>query len=498
MAIRKAAFPLGMVVSAGIAGLALAALALKPSAAILVGLLLLAGVVVFVGVETDKIARFAVGLLALTITWNGIRLGGGASSNTTASGGAFGDATMVIAFAAVMADAIRRRRSVPLPPWLLLAGLGCIVAAVVTMIFPPSIKLVQESAISEATLAQQTGTVGQVGSLGLGENLLILIEYLLALILIPVMVATVATTVRRCRLVMDLWTTGAIINGAAGILGLAGIHIASSAAVANRSAGLTIQPNYLALTCVIALPMALLWFGRSRRYNVAAAIGMVALLGGVYASGSRAGFGGAIIALLVTIVAVPRLRRALPYLLPVAGTIFVIFLLFTSTGHKLLVQVRLASPGGANISASGSNYQRSLVANTAWSEIQVRPLSGVGWAVVTGAHDIYLELLNAAGAIGLASFLVFIGGMVASLRRALAGPLRDEAIVCGVGILAWLANGVFDNQVADKYLYLVPGLLLAIARTTWLLQSHSRMPRHTIESSSRPAPARALVGIGVP
>jgi hypothetical protein len=95
----------------------------------------------------------------------------------------------------------------------------------------------------------------------------------------------------------------------------------------------------------------------------------------------------------------------------------------------------------------------------------------------------------------LASFLAFLGGMVASLRRALSGPLRDEAIVCGVGILAWLANGVFDNQVADKYLYFIPGLLFAIARTTWLLETKTRTDMVPAPRPATRLPARAPIGI---
>jgi O-antigen ligase len=245
--------------------------------------------------------------------------------------------------------------------------------------------------------------------------------------------------------------------------------------------------------------MAMLWFGRSRRYNVAGVIAVTSLLAGVYASGSRAGFVAAIIGVVVTTIAVPRLRRGLPVLLPLAGVGLVGLLLFTSTGHKLLVQLRLASgPSGADPATAGSNFQRSLLASVAWTQIQARPLVGVGWSQITTAHDIYLELLNSAGIIGLTSFLLFLGGMAASLRRALSGPLRNEAIVCAIGILAWLANGVFDNQVADKYLYVVPGLLLAIGRTSWLLQNN-----HTREAVAAepqlpptPAPTRTLVGVG--
>jgi O-antigen ligase len=371
------------------------------------------------------------------------------------------------------------------------------------MMFPPSTKLLSLSSLTGASIAQQGGgAVGQVASIGVGADAINLIEFQVGLILIPVLIATVGTTVKSCRRLLDLFTVGAAINGAVGVLGLAGFHIFSSAAFQNRSAGLTIHPNYLALTCVLALPIAMLWFGRSRRYNVAAVIAVSSLLGGVYASGSRAGFVAAIVAVVLPTIAVPRLRRGLTFLLPFAGIGLVGLLLFTSTGHKLLVQLRLAGgPSGADPATAGSNFQRSVLANVAWTQIQARPLTGVGWSQITSAHDIYLELLDSAGAIGLAAFLAFLGGMVASLRRALSGPLRNEAIVCAVGILAWLANGVFDNQVADKYLYILPGLLLAIGRTSWLLQD-TEAPElvagepDVISIPPMPAPTRTLAGVG--
>jgi O-antigen ligase len=496
---RKAALALGLVVVAGVVGL----LQVKPSLAIVVGLALVIGVVTFFGVRTDRLAVFAVGLLALTITWNGLRLGASGNSSSPAGGGAFGDATLVLAFLAVMADVIGRKRPLAIPPWLLLAALGLVLAFVVTMIFPPSTEIIQRQALLSATIGQQSGAVGPVASLGLGADTLNLIEYLLALLVIPILITAVATTPRRCRLMMDLFTAGAIINGAFGVLDIGGIHLGPNPPYQNRSLGLTIHPNYLALTCVVALPMAMLWFGRSRRYTVAAVIGVLSLLGGVYASGSRAGFVAAGIGLVVTVCFVPRLRRSLQYVLPVVGGLLVAVLLFTSTGHKLLVQLRLAH-SSTGTTTSGSNYQRSILAHTAWSTFKLRPISGIGWSVVTGAHDIYLELLESGGVIALAAFLTFIGGIVASIRNSLSGPLRDEAIVCGMAILAWLANGVFDNQVADKYLYFVPGLVVAIARTTWLLQSRRApsmppvAPRLPGTPSLRPGsvPARELAGIG--
>jgi O-antigen ligase len=427
------------------------------------GVLAIGAVATVSRIETGTIAMFFVGLLALTITWNGIRLGTSGSASGGVSGGAFGDLTMALAFAAVAGYVAVERVPVPLPPWLLLAALGFFCAGLLSMVFPPSAAVLQHTISAQVTLAAQEG---QSVMLGVPSNLAELIKFELSLVLIPVLLATVGTTPGRARRLVDLWALGAIINAAVAVLDIGGLHLGPTAAVGNRSAGLTIHPNYLALTCVLALPMPMLWLGRSRRWTVAGVVGLIALVGGVAASGSRAGAVAAVIAVLATIVAVPRLRSFLPIALPLVGVVLIFVLAFTKTGSSILHQLRLT--GGAS-STSGSNYQRSLVNNAALAEIKARPIEGVGYGVLAGAHDIYLQVLDAGGIIALVAFIVFIGGLVAAMLRSLGGPLRDEGIVCSIAILAWLLNGIFDNQLADKYLYLVPGLLMAVARATSML-----------------------------
>jgi O-antigen ligase len=488
---RKAAVVLGIFGVAGAGGLALAGAGAGPTLGVAAGIVALAVVVTVFRVNTEHLALFFVGLLVVTITWNGIRLGGSTTATTGVSGGAFGDLTMALAFGAVIAHVVVQKLPLPLPRWLALAGLGFFFAGLLSMVFTPSIAVMQHTVLAQANLAAQQGTLGPIGLPSNGGELL---KYELALLVIPISVAAVGVTPRRCRLLVDLWALGAIVNGAVAVLDIAGIHLGPTVAVGHRSAGLTIHPNYLALTGVLALPIPMLWFARSRRWTIAGFIGLICLAGGVFASGSRAGFVAGLIALVAATVAVPRLRSNLTFVLPLAGILLVFVLVFTKTGSQILHQLRL----GGSSDTSGSNYQRSLVNSAAWAQIQARPLEGVGYGVLSGAHDIYLQLLDSGGVIALVSFLVFIGGLVASVFRALSGPLRDEAIVCGIAILAWLLNGIFDNQLADKYLYLVPALLVAIGRTSWLMQTQPARPRVAIEPAVAIAPSQALVGAGAP
>lgn len=474
---RKAALALGVMFVAGAGGLLLSGVGAAPAVAVILGVVIFTGVVAFFGLSTGELAVYAVGLMLLTITWNGLRVGGGA----------LGNASLALAFAAVMAHVVSERRPLPVPMWLFLAGLGCLLAGLLSMIFPPSTQVVQDSVVTLTSFKIQDGILGLSQ---LPSDKLQLVEYEVALVLVPMLIAAVATTPRRIRLLLGLFTAGAIVNACAGIADFQGIaHLGSVPFSGNRSAGLTVQSNYLALTCVIALPTAMMWFGRSRRATIGGVFGFCMLLGGVYVSGSRAGTIAAVIAVGGTMAVLPRLRPALRTVLPIAGMVLVVLLLFTHVGTKILQQVRL----GHTNSTAQSDSQRSIAAQVAWEQIKARPLQGVGFSVIANAHDIYLELLNAGGVIALAAFLTFIGGLVKSLRRALDGVLREEGLVCGVAIATWLANGIFDNQVADKYLYVVPGLLFAIGRTSWLLSTESDLPDLAPEPQLVAEPRRRLV-----
>ncbi len=328
--------------------------------------------------------------------------------------------------------------------------------------------MVQHSVVTETTIKLQDGNFALAAMPG---NVSTLVKYELSLVLIPVLVAAVGTSRRRCLRLLDLWAAGAVVNACVAVADYVGVaHITPVAIFGNRSSGLTVHPNYLALTCVISIPIAMLWFGRSRRWTVAGLLALPILLGGVYVSGSRAGTAAALLAVAGTIAVVPRFRPGLRFILPLGGMAIILVLMFTNTGAKILSQVRL----GASTSTSLSNYQRGIAAQAALDQIRARPIEGVGFSVIANAHNIYLQLLDAGGIIALVAFFVFLGGLVKALGRSRAGPLRDEAAVCALAIFVWLANGAFDNQLADKYLYVVPGLLYAISRVSLMQPATTR------------------------
>ena len=443
--IRRSAPALVTVIAAGFCGLVIGAAALGPYVGFMLGVTVLM-LAAMLGVSSERLVWIAVCALVLTITWNGIRIGGGA----------VGNAFMAIAFASVVAHLILARRSLLLPPWLLVAASGFLLAGLVTLVFPTNLELANRAVVQQETLLgpypPYLPARSDIGSL---------FKFELALVIVPLVVVVAASSARKCARLLDLWALGSVINALAGVLDYAGLHVAPYAIEANRSSGLTIHPNYLALSSVLAIPAAMLWFGRSRRWNVAAAAGLCVLLGGVYASGSRDGIVAAAIAIVTTAVAVPRLRRIGLLALPVLGVGLVFVATYTNVGRHVIHQLRL---GAGDTSAAGSDYERGADARLALTQIGARPVAGVGFSVITDAHVIYLQVLAAGGVIALISFLTYLGGLGACARRAWRSAPRDLVAAVVVTIAVWLVNGVFDNQVADKYLYVVPGILIALAR----------------------------------
>jgi O-antigen ligase/polysaccharide polymerase Wzy-like membrane protein len=410
----------------------------------------------------ERLAFAAVCLAVLTITWNGFRVGGGAVAN----------AFLVPAFLIVAARTALLRKPIPLPPWMFAAAIGFALAAMLRFIFPPDSSLLNDILVHYRTIPQ----AGDAQPLILvpRSDLLALFQFETGLVVIPILIASVATTTRRIERLLDVFVFSAAINAAVGILDFAGLHIAPLVYGTGRSAGLTIHPNYLALTCTIAIPLALLWVGRSGRWRPAGFAFTGLLLAGAYASGSRAGAVTAILGVLATMIVIPRLRTGLGFTVPIVGMILLALIYFA--GDEILKQIRLTGDVGTAVNTAGSDTQRSQLAHLALQQFQARPVQGVGFSVIADAHSIYLQLLAAGGLIAFFSFLTYLGGLAASAWRAFSGPLRDVAAAISVSIVMWLINGAIDNQLGDKYLYVLPGLLIALAYVTRAAQAEEPEP----------------------
>lgn len=429
------------------------------------------------GNSIDRLAFFAVAVAVLAITWNGLRIGGGAVAN----------AFLVPAFLMVSIRTVVLRKPVPLPPWLFAAVIGFVLAAMLRLIFPPSSSTLNDILIHYRTIptGNQLPTVFAARS-----DLSTLFQFLVGVVVIPLLVASVATTARRIERLLDVFVWSAVINAGVGLVDLAGLHIAPIHAGAHRTAGLTIHPNYLSLTCTIAIPLAMLWITRHGRWRTVGITATGLLLVGAYASGSRAGAVTAIFGVVATMAAIPRLRTGLGFTVPALGLVLVALIYFA--GDQIIEQIRISGNVGTAVNTTGSDTQRSQLAQLALDQFQARPVSGVGFSVIADAHSIYLQLLAAGGVIAMFSFLTYMGGLAAAAWRAMASPLRDVAVALSISIAMWLINGIIDNQLGDKYLWVVPGLLIAVSYATRQASApETEALRLSGQTATRPSLAQA-------
>src|SRR4051794_3698022 len=160
--------------------------------------------------SVERAAYLAVCVFVLAITWNGIRI----------AGGAFANGFFVVATLAVLAYIARERPRVPFPGWLFGVGVGLALAVVIVVIVPPDPRMLNAGLVD---LRQVLTEQGQVGSLMGRSDLLALAKIELVVIWIPVMLATIANTNPKILRLMDLWTIGALVNAAVGVLDYSGI-----------------------------------------------------------------------------------------------------------------------------------------------------------------------------------------------------------------------------------------------------------------------------------
>lgn len=147
--------------------------------------------------------------------------------------------------------------------------------------------------------------------------------------------------------------------------------------------------------------------------------------------------------------------------------------------------------GGGDESAEASDLERRQLLETSFDLIAERPLTGSGFELIQSSHTIYLQPLVAGGLLALAGFVVAWLGFIRTgvrLWRSAPEPARSLAIALAISIGGYLVMGTLINGMLDRFLYLGPALLLALAAAVSDdYQGRTRTGRNQFES---PAAAR--------
>ena len=425
------------------------------AAAMLVGPVAAIGVGVVVGATSLAVAaRLSLARVGLLATYGAV-----AASPWNAVVIAHvrpGDLLLVVALGCFGVCARSSVRAI-VPLWLIQLAVVIVLLVVLHQLLPTS-----ATYLAQRTTLQSTGEAlpgPQPTNLGVAAR------WLVSLVGVPLVIgmATRGRTAIAHRIVVA-YVLGASVSGLVALTDKLGMTAISARFVivdfTGRQAGLTVQPNHLAATSTLALPLAAWMVTRpTRAVRWCGAVGIFATLAGIYESGSRGGAVAGLLALLLSAVLLKRFRAVLPMAVPASLALALVVLL---RHRDLLARLGAATRlQGSGTTTSASDHGRSLLTAQANHDFARSPFTGIGFQVALDAHDIFRQVMSAGGVVLLMSFLVFLAGVVWTAAHI---AVRDQVgIALLVSVLSWLAFGSVENLLLDRYLYIPIGLVLALA-----------------------------------
>ena len=297
------------------------------------------------------------------------------------------------------------------------------------------------------------------------SNLAVGLKFLVPIVGMPLMYAFAYMHDRRA-----LWRSayfyaiGAAISGLIGFSDrFLGSHFSLSLtgipAVAGRTPGLTLHPNFLATTCVLGLPFMLWQSVAPRLRDRVLAFGvLVPLVVGLFASGSRGGTAVGAGTIGLSFALMPRYRRHLPTVaILTIGTGALAFVLNPKIGHSLLKAVRLAGNG----SSSGSDTARGIVGHQGVLDFKHSPIDGVGMQVAAEAHNVYLQALASGGLLLFTGYAIYV---LFALATGFARTRQTEwAYPYAIGALSGALLAYVESALTDRLAYVPLALIGAMA-----------------------------------
>ena len=368
---------------------------------------------------------------------------------------------------------ILSRQPLPSPPrWVLFGGAGVLLLMAVSELFPPDSAYLytrfQIGTVLAGIVETDTG--------GGHDSVTKALQWVFAMLMVPMLIVFVGERSERALMLLAVaWAAGAAVSAVVALLDFVGVTdialgLLGNVSITGRQTGLATHPNNLGVPCALAAPICIAVLKHSKFLGSAmlTALGVGALL-----SGSRGAQAGIVLALLL-VVWISGSTSVLSYRLLVPGLLVGASLLLLLPQELVDQGRRLLRISESSASVRASNDGRLLLATQAVDDFFERPFVGVGLEWITYAHSIYLQVLSAGGVVLLAVTFVFFGGAIrAGLRLRSTGNLLVAAALAS--LLSWLAMGVIENQITDRYLYFTVGILAAYEvfgrRSGWLRES---------------------------
>jgi hypothetical protein len=398
-------------------------------------------------------------LSLVCISWNAVHVAGSVQP---------ADLLLVAALGLALADALRRHEFVRIP---LLAGVGAGLiglAGLLSALLPAT----------EAYLSRRYEFVNPYQQYGGhevgGSNLSQLTKFEIAMVVLPVTVMLLRPVGRELRALGDCFVVSAVVSSLVGISDTFGFSAISPKLIGytditGRASGLTIQPNHLAASVVLSLPLVMHWFLRRERRFLALPVAAI-LLTAIYCTGSRGGCVVAVVACLGCFVAFAEFRRRAWFLLAAVPVMLVLHVPQMFLGA---LQNR--------VGAQQSDNQRGLLRQQGISDFLTHPLHGIGFQNVTSAHEVHIQLLAAGGVLAFLGYFLYLIAVGRALRPLVALDSFAAALAVILGCV--FAMHFVENQLTDRYLF-VP-----FALTFGLVEAHRQQQAEQDERASTGPPA---------
>lgn len=348
------------------------------------------------------------------------------------------------------------RRLPWIPWWVHSFGLTLIAATALSTLFP-----ISPDYLNSRYLTSEIGVA-------LGERPAVSKAFTYALVnvyLVPLGVMLAALVSRRAlRWIIGAFVGGVALSSAAGYLCFIGAPwladlLAEPIGPGFRAIGYTSHPLHLATSCVMALGLAF-WTAVQTRPAVAYAgrAAVVAIVLGLYASGSRGGNVSAAVLIAACIVLIPRIRRRGHIVLSsVAALLGLLMLMAPEFVARALRTMRII--GDATTQASDTGREQLL--HQAMADFAHSPIYGIGPRYIAEAHVLYAGILAGGGVLLFVGYLLF---NIGSFRAALEARTIDRALAGA--LLATLLGSLCYWLVGDEFtvapVHIVYGILVAL------------------------------------
>ena len=384
----------------------------------------------------------------LAISWNAVRLDGFEP----------GQILLALAVAALGLNALRDRQAIHVPSGMLAGATLIAAAGLMSSVLPAPAQYVS-SRFNPSALGAGLGSA----AVGPG-NLTQLAKFEVALIGVILAVLLLRPSISEVRRLASAWAVSALVSAAVAASDASG-HTNISASLlglvdfSGRQAGLTVQPNHLAVSMALVVPILLFWVvDGGARIKCVGAIALALVAYGSVLAGSRGGAAGMLIAVSLFVLLTPKLRLpALLFGLPLLTLLTCIaFLVFPSILLTIVTDVRLAGGLGP-----ASDAGHALALHQGFLDIQQSPIFGIGYDHLDDATEVHLQLWAAGGILGLLGYLVYWFSVLRASRVAIVvdAPLASALLA---SVLTFMVLNFLENQVADTYLYVPAALLVSL------------------------------------